>query len=443
MTKKKAAKVPVSYKVYNEVLDQVVVIKSLTMKEEQKLFNYILKTVQGYKDVTNEAIVFKQQLIQDLILEPETILKTIATKDELEQPNYIHEYYACIAAIYPAFSLENICKYINTLTFISLNPDKANKFNKSSVGLIPGKTSVISNLVDIISLEYELKSKIIGQNDAIDSVVNLVKIIAAGFSKKGTLFFVGPTGVGKSQTAKILGERYSGNFFKVNCAEYSSQHEYAKLIGAPPGFVGFTEKSILAEKSEKSNKWVFLFDEIEKAHHKLYDFLLSVLDDGTCTDNLGKVLDFSESIFIFTSNKGVDELNKTPLGFVDASVTYEGNVLIDQIKTHFSPEFLNRVDEVVVFNSLTMDNITKIAEIELSNFPIEPTEEVINFIREKGYSKEYGARHIQRFIKKQFLPQLATARLNGIAPVLPSDKYTFLIEESVPKISLPSLSISV
>ena len=153
---------------------------------------------------------------------------------------------------------------------------------------------------DVNLLHTRFKDNIVGQKEAITSVINGIKVNAAGLSKHTSFLFVGPTGVGKTQLSKILGKHYSGDFYKINCAEYASGHEYAKLIGSPPGYVGHSEKSLLGEKADISNRWVFIFDEIEKAHDKFYDFLLSLLDDGTCTDNLGNVLDFSESVFIFT-----------------------------------------------------------------------------------------------------------------------------------------------
>ena len=232
--------------------------------------------------------------------------------------------------------------------------------------------------------------------------------------------FVGPTGVGKTQLAKLLGEKFSGNFYKINCAEYAGGHEYAKLIGSPPGYVGHTDKSFLAEKAEQSNRWVFLFDEVEKAHHKLYDFLLSLLDDGTCTDNLGTVLDFSESIFIFTSNQGIGDIKRESVGFnrseeqVTDKVT--GDVIRKSIKSHFSPEFLNRLDDLVLFTSLTKEEVRKIAKLQLATIPIEQTKSLIDFVVDNGYSAEYGARNIERFIKNNVCVPIANAILNKRVP---------------------------
>ena len=225
----------------------------------------------------------------------------------------------------------------------------------------------------------------------------------------------------------------------MNCAEYAGGHEYAKLIGSPPGYVGHSEKSLLAEKAEQSNSWVFLFDEIEKAHHKLYDFLLSLLDDGTCTDNMGQVLDFTQSIFIFTSNQGMSEVKRESVGFdrttnreIEDSATEE--TVRKSVKRHFSPEFLNRIDEVVVFKSLTRKDIREIAEIQLEDLPIKATKSLIDFVAENGYSQEYGARNISRFIKNNVSDKIADAILNRLVPKKEEEYYTPRIVDNQVKI---------
>jgi ATP-dependent Clp protease ATP-binding subunit ClpC len=277
----------------------------------------------------------------------------------------------------------------------------------------------LSGIEDIKNLEDYFKENIVGQRRAIESIVKSLKLMASGLSGHSSFFFVGPTGVGKTQVGKLLGEKFSGNFYKINCAEYAGGHEYAKLIGSPPGYVGHTEKSLMAEKAEQSNQWVFLFDEIEKAHSKLYDFLLSLLDDGTCTDNLGSVLDFSESIFIFTSNQGLTDIKRDPVGFdrkneITQDVT--DTILRNSIKKHFSPEFLNRIDDLVVFHSLSKAEAKEIALLQLEDLPIKATDPLINYIVDNGFSAEYGARNIARFIKNNVSDKIADAILNKRVP---------------------------
>jgi ATP-dependent Clp protease ATP-binding subunit ClpC len=269
-------------------------------------------------------------------------------------------------------------------------------------------------------LEDYLLENIVGQEAAIKALMRSLKLMASGLSGQSSFLFVGPTGVGKTQLAKLLGEKFSGNFYKINCAEYAGGHEYAKLIGSPPGYVGHTEKSLLAEKAEKSNSWVFLFDEIEKAHHKLYDFLLSLLDDGTCTDNMGQVLDFSQSIFIFTSNQGVGEIKRESVGFMsskeEVSDSVSESVIKKSVKRHFSPEFLNRIDDTVVFKPLSKKDVKDIAALHLEKLPIMTTHALVEFVADKGYSREYGARNIARFIKNNVSDKVADAILNELVP---------------------------
>jgi ATP-dependent Clp protease ATP-binding subunit ClpA len=295
----------------------------------------------------------------------------------------------------------------------------------------------ISTLEDIQRAERYFKKNIIGQDEAIESLIRTLKVIASGLDTRAALFFVGPTGVGKTELARLLGKKYSGNFMKVNCAEFASAHEYAKLIGAPPGYVGHGEKSILAEKAEKSNRWVFLFDEIEKAHHKLFDFLLSLLDEGKVCDNLGHELDFSESIFLFTSNQGASDIRGGKrLGFSEEEVTYDKSKedIKESVKKKFPPEFINRVDSFIYFNSLTKDNCMKIAQLSLKDIPIKKHKVLLKFIVENGYSEEYGARNIKRFVKNSVGLKVAEMILQKRVPIKDGDLYT-------PKITDNSLSI--
>ena len=290
----------------------------------------------------------------------------------------------------------------------------------------------IRNLNDINKLERHLKRRIIGQDEACEKIMNAIKLIVAGLDKFSTFFFIGPTGVGKTKLAKSLGEKYSGNFFKVNCGEYASAHDYSKLIGAPPGYVGHTDKSILAEKAEKSNMWVFLFDEIEKAHHKFYDFLLSLLDDGTCTDNMGVTLDFSESIFIFTSNHGMQEakVGNKLVGFDSSRVVYSDSKdqLLDSIKSNFTPEFLNRVDHLIFFNQLNDSQLRKIVNLELATLPIKKSKGLLDYIISNSNSEEYGARNIAKFIKNNVSIKIAEAILDKSVPTK-GDLYSFKVKD--------------
>jgi ATP-dependent Clp protease ATP-binding subunit ClpA len=417
-----------TYRVVSDTLNMVLFVKGFTLEQEQNLYNSIRDHILSSEDpitITN----YKQFVVKKFLIDYDAFCDQ-SEKEGDDFEDSIDAAYEAIIGIYPPFSLEFICQDLNTDTFFSgvkgklLSRLKEQVLAQQPVG--DSTPIALSSIEDISHVEQFFKENIVGQRDAIDSLVKALKLMASGLSKHSSFLFVGPTGVGKTQLAKLLGERYSRNFYKVNCAEFAGGHEYAKLIGSPPGYVGHTDKSLLAEKAEHSNKWVFLFDEIEKAHHKLYDFLLSLLDDGTCTDNMGEVLDFSESIFVFTSNQGVSDIKRNTVGFdrkseVEDKVTDE--VIRNSIKKHFSPEFLNRLDDVVLFNSLNKEQVRQIAELQLEDIPIIKTKSLVDFVVEGGYSQEYGARNIARFIKNHVSIHIADAILNKRVPKDPDVYY--------------------
>ena len=400
-------------------LNTVLLIKGMTLEEEKALYWVIKKRVKDSETPVNLED-YKKYLVKKFVVDMDSIMNYIATSDMYEEEEIYDIVYDQIINLYPNFSMTFICTELNSNTFMRGLEDSTlfDRLKKTLEGEAEDPDINLSSLEDIKSAERSFKKNILGQDQAIASVIKALKLTATGLSQGTSFLFVGPTGVGKTELAKILGDKYSGNFYKVNCAEYAGGHEYAKLIGSPPGYVGHTEKSLMAEKAEKSNRWVFLFDEIEKAHHKLYDFLLSLLDDGTCTDNMGNVLDFSQSLFIFTSNKGIVESKQRRLGFTqnDPTEAEEKDAVKTSVKGHFSPEFMNRIDEVVVFNALTKKDVKKIAKLQLDKLPIEVTDPLLEYIVKHGYSREYGARNIARFIKNNISDKIADAILNGKVP---------------------------
>ena len=408
-------------------LNTVLLIKGMTLDEEKALYWSIKKRVKDADKPVNLED-YKKYLVQKFVLDVDVIMHHIQTSDMYEEEEIYDIVYDHIISLYPNFSMSFICTDLNSNTFMSGLNDSSifEKLRKKLDGDKDEQDINLSSLEDIKAAEKAFRKNILGQDEAIDSVIKALKLTATGLSQGTSFLFVGPTGVGKTELAKILGEKYSGNFYKINCAEYAGGHEYAKLIGSPPGYVGHTEKSLMAEKAEKSNRWVFLFDEIEKAHHKLYDFLLSLLDDGTCTDNMGNVLDFSESLFIFTSNKGIVESKQRRVGFTQNDPTEEEkvNAVKDSVKGHFSPEFMNRIDEVVVFNSLTKKDVRKIAKLQLGKIPIQITEPLVDYVVKHGYSREYGARNIARFIKNNISDKIADAILNKKVPRKEGEYYS-------------------
>ena len=414
MSKKK------TYRVVCPELDLVLFVKGYTLGEEQKLYNSLkAKILKEDKPIKIED--YKTFIVKKFMIDVDAFFALFEDSDAMGSTEAIDAAYDAIVGLYPPFALEFICQDLNTDTFLS---GVERKFLKRLKDQMHMKTDAgfnvsLSGIEDINHLEKYFKDNIIGQRKALDAIIKSLKLMASGLSGHSSFLFVGPTGVGKTQVGKLLGEKFSGNFYKINCAEYAGGHEYAKLIGSPPGYVGHTDKSLLAEKAEQSNQWVFLFDEIEKAHHKLYDFLLSLLDDGTCTDNMGQVLDFTESIFIFTSNQGLGEINRNPLGFdrsTEIKQEVTDSIIRDSVKKHFSPEFLNRIDDTVVFNSLTKAEVKKIAELQLEDLPIKITDSLVNFIVDNGFSPEYGARNIARFIKNNISDKIADEILNKRIP---------------------------
>ena len=408
-------------------LNTVLLIKGMTLDEEKALYWSIKKRVKDADKPVNLED-YKKYLVQKFVLDVDVIMHHIQNSDMYEEEEIYDIVYDHIISLYPNFSMSFICTDLNSNTFMSGLNDSSifEKLRKKLDGDKDEQDINLSSLEDIKAAEKAFRKNILGQDEAIDSVIKALKLTATGLSQGTSFLFVGPTGVGKTELAKILGEKYSGNFYKINCAEYAGGHEYAKLIGSPPGYVGHTEKSLMAEKAEKSNRWVFLFDEIEKAHHKLYDFLLSLLDDGTCTDNMGNVLDFSESLFIFTSNKGIVESKQRRVGFTQNDPTEEEKIdaVKNSVKGHFSPEFMNRIDEVVVFNSLTKKDVRKIAKLQLGKIPIQITEPLVDYVVKHGYSREYGARNIARFIKNNISDKIADAILNKKVPRKEGEYYS-------------------
>lgn len=424
-----------TYRAVCPELDKVLLVKGFSLEDEKKLYDSIKDKILKSDD-NIDVVDYRKFIVQKFLINSKDFFADLP-KDEEESQQIINIVYESIVRIYPPYSLEFICQDINTEIFFKdikgkISSRKIAERIKQAQALTdisnPNGTLVVSSLEDIKKIEKHFKSNIIGQRNAIDAVIKAMKLMASGLSKHSSFLFVGPTGVGKTQLAKLLGESFSGNFFKVNCAEYASAHEYAKLIGSPPGYIGHSEKSLLSEKAEESNQWVFLFDEIEKAHHKLYDFLLSLLDDGTCTDNLGKTLDFSESIFIFTSNQGMKDIKTNTVGFDRKEQSKKDpinkEVVTESIKRHFSPEFLNRIDDIVLFKSLTKTEVKQIAELQLEELPINITDSLLNFIVDNGYSMEYGARNIARFIKNNITIKIADAVLSKLIPKNDGELYT-------------------
>jgi ATP-dependent Clp protease ATP-binding subunit ClpC len=281
----------------------------------------------------------------------------------------------------------------------------------------------------------DMKAMVVGQDEAISKVVKAIQRNRVGLKdpKKpiGTFIFLGPTGVGKTELARAL-SRYmfeaEDALIRIDMSEYMEKFTVSRLIGAPPGYVGYEEGGQLTERVRRKPYSVILLDEIEKAHPDIYNILLQVLDDGQLTDGLGRKVDFKNTMIIMTSNIGVRQLKDFGEGVGFATSARQANVeeankaVIEKaLKRTFSPEFLNRVDDVIIFNSLEKEHIFQIIDILMKSvmkrltalgFSMELTAEAKDFIAEKGYDQQFGARPLHRAIQKYLEDPLAEEILN-------------------------------
>ncbi len=284
-------------------------------------------------------------------------------------------------------------------------------------------------------MDQEIKRRIIGQDHAVEKVVKSIQRNRAGLKDPnkpiGTFLFLGPTGVGKTQLAKILSEYLfdsPDNLIRIDMSEYMEKFAISRLVGAPPGYVGYEEGGQLSEKVRRKPYSVILLDEIEKAHPDVFNILLQVLDEGRLTDSNGRHIDFRNTLLILTSNIGSREVKEygAGLGFSNATkrnLSDNTKIIIDKaLKKTFSPEFLNRLDEQILFNTLNKDDICKIIDIELNDlfvrvinagYSLSISLEAKQFVADMGYDPQYGARPLKRAIQKQIEDPLAEAIISG------------------------------
>ena len=288
----------------------------------------------------------------------------------------------------------------------------------------------------LLNLEETLHKKVIGQDQAVDAVANSVRRARVGLKdpKKpvGSFIFVGPTGVGKTHLAKALSEELFGDenaMIRIDMSEYMEKHSVSRLIGSPPGYIGYDEGGQLTEAVRRKPYSVILFDEIEKAHPDVFNVLLQILDDGRLTDSKGRTVDFKNTVIIMTSNVGATSIRKqNVLGFAASSDVekeeYEKmkETIMEELKRTFRPEFLNRLDEVIVFHSLKEEQVQKIVHIMIDDLEkrmnkldlnIKVTEETRKHISTQGFDAVYGARPLERTIRKMIEDELAEEILKG------------------------------
>lgn len=300
----------------------------------------------------------------------------------------------------------------------------------------------------LLKLEEILHKRVVGQNEAVETVAKAIRRGRVGLKDPkrpiGSFLFLGPTGVGKTELSKALAEAMFGNenaIIRVDMSEYMEKHSVSKVIGSPPGYVGFEEGGQLSEQVRKNPYSVILFGEIEKAHPDVFNVLLQVLDDGRITDSQGRTVDFKNTIIIMTSNAGAQRIvDPKKLGFSNVENAESEhkdmkNNVMEEIKRMFKPEFLNRIDDIIVFRALSKEDVKGIAALmlkELKNrlakqmdITLTYGDTVKNFIFEKGYDKKYGARPLKRAIQNNIEDSLAEEILSG--KIQASDKVSMTV----------------
>ncbi|AMX00525.1 ATP-dependent Clp protease ATP-binding subunit [Rummeliibacillus stabekisii] len=286
----------------------------------------------------------------------------------------------------------------------------------------------------LLNLEDELHKRVVGQSEAVEAISRAIRRARAGLKDPkrpiGSFIFLGPTGVGKTELARALAEVMFGDedaMIRVDMSEYMEKHSTSRLVGSPPGYVGFEEGGQLTEKVRRKPYSVILLDEIEKAHPDVFNILLQVLDDGRLTDSKGRVVDFRNTVVIMTSNVGAEALKyRKSLGFgaQSASQSQENakSVMMEELKKAFRPEFLNRIDEMIVFHSLEKEDLRKIVNLMVNqltkrlheqDITLDLTTEAIDKIAEEGYDPQYGARPLRRAIQKNIEDRLSEEILKG------------------------------
>jgi ATP-dependent Clp protease ATP-binding subunit ClpB len=280
----------------------------------------------------------------------------------------------------------------------------------------------------LLRLDQILHERVIGQDEAVQAVADAVIRARSGLKDPkrpiGSFIFLGPTGVGKTELARALAEALfdsEDNMVRVDMSEYMEKHAVARLIGAPPGYVGYEEGGQLTEAVRRKPYCVVLFDEIEKAHHDAFNVLLQILDDGRLTDNQGRTVDFKNTIIIMTSNIGSPILieNASRTGEIAEGVRRE---VMAELRARFRPEFLNRVDEIVLFKPLTLSEIEKIVDLQLNllrqrladrHIDLELTRAASEHVAREGYDPVYGARPLKRFLQRHVETALSRKLLSG------------------------------
>lgn len=365
---------------------------SLKAPKEIKELEEKLKTIKEDKQVVVKSQDFEKAA------ELRDQEKKVVT--ELEKKNA--EWKKRIATEKTVVDDEMICEVVSMMTGIPITKVSENEIKR------------------LINIDKEISHSVVGQQDAIEKIASAIKRNRTGIRKQnkpiGSFMFIGPSGVGKTELAKVLSKKVFGtedSLIRVDMSEYGEKFNVSKLIGAPPGYVGYNEGGQLTEQVRNKPYSVILFDEIEKAHPDIFNTLLQLLDEGHLTDGSGRKVNFKNTIIIMTSNTGLKEVQDfgVKIGFnaSESSDDTSKDIIEKALRKHFKPEFLNRLDEIIFFKHLNNEDIIKIVDIQLndlaerlaeSNYTFTASDEVKQKLAELGYNKTYGARELQRTIQK-------------------------------------------
>ncbi len=293
---------------------------------------------------------------------------------------------------------------------------------------IPVSKMLEGEVKKLVDMESRLRQRVVGQDAALEKVANAIRRSRAGLSDPrrpiGSFIFLGPTGVGKTELARALAEFLfddEHNMVRIDMSEYMERHAVARLIGAPPGYVGYEEGGQLTEAVRRRPYSVVLFDEIEKAHPDVFNVLLQIMDDGRLTDGKGRVVDFKNTIIIMTSNLGASYLTPENLATPAAFERVRAQVMA-VVQASFKPEFLNRVDDIILFNPLGKEQLTRIVELQLESLrrllaerkiSLELTDAAKELVFTEGYDVQYGARPLKRALQRLIQDPLALKILDG------------------------------
>ena len=324
----------------------------------------------------------------------------------------------------------------------------------STITKIPVSKMSVDDVKTLVNLDKELVGKVIGQDEAVLKIVKSIKRNRLGIKDPnrpiGTFVFLGSTGVGKTHLAKQLAKEMFGSaesLIRVDMSEYQEKHTISKLVGAPPGYVGYDEGGQLTEKVKNKPYSVILFDEVEKAHKDIFSILLQIMDDGYVTDSLGRKINFKNTLIILTSNLGAKKFQDFGIGIGFGTNSYSNEeakkqILMKEMKNFFSPEFLNRIDDTIMFNTLSEEDIKKITRIELDKlvsrlldmkYKIKYNESVVEYIAKIGYDSTYGARPMKRAIQDKVEDFLSEEVLLG--KLKENTQYVLKVEEETVKIT--------